>query len=54
MYALTNELIHEHQHTLLEEATRARRGDRLARSTRLHRRAANARRRARRANAHVS
>ena len=54
MYALTTELIHEHQDTLLAEATRARRADRIARSTRLHRRAVNARRRARRADAHVS
>lgn len=54
MYNLTAELVQDHQHTLLAEASRARRGDRLARSTRLHRRALQATRRAQRANAQLS
>lgn len=46
MHTLNAELVQDHQHTLLAEASRARRGDRLARAERLHRRAGAAVRRA--------
>ena len=54
MYAMTTELIHEHQQTLLAEVTQARRGDHLARAVRLRRRAVQAARPAPRANAQLS
>ena len=48
MYTLTTELVQDHQHELLAEADRARRGDRLARVTRLQARARRAANRSRR------
>jgi hypothetical protein len=54
MYTVTTELVQDHQHELLAEADRARRGDRLARTNRLNARARRAASRSRRANAHVS
>jgi hypothetical protein len=54
MYALTVEIVQDHQHTLLAEASQARRGDRLARVVRLKHRAAEAARRSKRAAAHLS
>lgn len=54
MHILTSDLVQDHQHTLLAEASRARRGDRLARVERLNRRAQQAVRRAQRAAAQLS
>ena len=54
MHTLTAELVQDHQHTLLAEASRARRGDRLARVQRLHHRALQAVRRSQRASAQLS
>ena len=54
MYTLTADLVQDHQHTLLAEASRARRGDRLARVARLHHRALQAARRSQRATAQLS
>jgi hypothetical protein len=53
MYTLTTDLVQEHQNTLLDEARRARRGDRLARAQRLRHRAHQADRRSLRASAHL-
>jgi len=54
MYALTAELVQDHQHTLLVEAAQSRRGDRLARVARLRHRAQQAERRSQRASAQLS
>ena len=54
MYTLTVELVQDHQRTLLAEASRSRRGDRLARVARLNSRALHAARRSQRANAQLS
>ena len=54
MYTLTTELVQDHQSTLLDEASRARRGDRLARVRRLRHRAQQANRRSLRASAHLA
>ena len=54
MYTLNADLVQDHQHTLLTEASQARRGDRLARVARLRTRAAAAARRSRLANDHLS
>lgn len=54
MHILTLDLVQDHQHTLLAEASRARRGDRLARVERLQHRAQQAVRRAQRATAQGS
>ena len=54
MHFLTIDLVQDHQNTLLAEASRARRGDRLARVERLHHRAQRAVRRAQRAYAQLS
>ena len=54
MYTLTTEIAQDHQHTLLAEASQARRGDRLARVARLNHRAAQAARRSKRATAQLS
>jgi hypothetical protein len=53
MYTLNTDLVLDHQNTLLAEASRARRGDRLARVRRLRHRAQQADRRSQRASAHV-
>jgi hypothetical protein len=54
MHTLNADLVQDHQYTLLAEASRARRGDRLARMARLHHRAQQAVRRAQRASAQIS
>jgi len=54
MHYLTIDLVQDHQNTLLAEASRARRGDRLARVERLRHRAEQAVRRAQRAYAQLS
>lgn len=54
MYTLNADLVQDHQHTLLTEASRARRGDRLARAERLNHRAQQAVRRLQRANAQLT
>jgi hypothetical protein len=54
MHTLINDLVQDHQHTLLAEASRARRGDRLARVKRLHHRAQQAVRREQRASAQLN
>ena len=53
MYTLTTDLVHEHQNTLLDEARRAHRGDRLARVQRLRHRAQQADRRSQLARAQL-
>lgn len=53
MHTMTADLVQDHQHTLLAEASRARRGDRLARVTRLRHRAQQAIRRSERATAQL-
>jgi hypothetical protein len=54
MHFLTIDLVQDHQNTLLAEASRARRGDRLARVERLRHRAEQAVRRAQWAYAQLS
>lgn len=54
MHTLSADLVHDHQHTLLAEASRARRGDRLARVARLHHRALQALRREQRATSQLT
>jgi hypothetical protein len=54
MDTTTTDLVIDHQQTLLAEASRARRGDRLAKVQRLHRRAEQAARREERAASHLS
>ena len=54
MHTMTEDLVRDHQHTLLAEASRSRRGDRLGRSDRLQHRAELALRRAQRAIAQSS
>lgn len=54
MHLLTIDLVQDHQNTLLAEASRTRRGDRLARVERLRHRAEQAVRRAQRAYAQLS
>jgi hypothetical protein len=54
MHFLTIDLVQDHQNTLLAEASRTRRGDRLARVERLRHRAEQAVRRAQRAYAQLS
>lgn len=54
MHFLTIDLVQDHQNTLLAEASRARRGDRLARVERLRHRAEQAVRRSERATAQAS
>ena len=54
MYTVTTtDLVLDHQNTLLAEASRTRRGDRLARVRRLRNRAQQAARRSQRATAHL-
>jgi hypothetical protein len=53
MHTLNADLVQDHQHTLLAEASRARRGDRMARIQRLRHRAQQAVRRSERASAHL-
>lgn len=54
MDTLTTDLVQDHEHTLLAEASRARRGDRLARVERLERRAQQAVRRSQHAYAQLT
>ena len=53
MHTMTADLVQDHQHTLLAEASRARRGDRLARVQRLRHRAQQAVRRSERASSQL-
>ncbi len=53
MFTITPEIVHDHQHALLDEARRAHLGDQLAHVARLKHRARQAARRSRRAAAHL-